>query len=66
MALFCGMVEDCWDPDPDARLTAERIYDRITQLTQQSGCDIAPDLALFLDRDPQKGSFEDNISEIGV
>ena len=31
MALVCQTVEECWDQDAEARLTAECVYERLSQ-----------------------------------
>ena len=32
LALFCQTVEECWDPDPEARLTADCAQMRLQEL----------------------------------
>lgn len=36
MALVCQTVEECWDPDAEARLTAECVYERLSQFFSYS------------------------------
>lgn len=35
MKVFCSTVIECWDQDPEARLTAHCVVERLTALKQE-------------------------------
>ncbi|KAL4618093.1 TGF-beta receptor type-2-like isoform X1 [Arapaima gigas] len=36
--VLCGTITECWDHDPEARLTAQCVVERFSALSEEQGC----------------------------
>lgn len=43
---FIETVEECWDHDPEARLSAGCVEERLSQLSQQSSTSVVPSVVV--------------------
>lgn len=59
MNVFCSTVTECWDHDPEARLTAHCVVERFTVLQQEQE-EPRPDADREEEEHRVKGSAADN------
>lgn len=55
MSVFCCTIVECWDHDPEARLTAHCVVERLTALRQE-GEELRPEVCRDGDEQRDKDS----------
>ena len=54
MNIFCSTITECWDHDPEARLTADCVVERFNALQEDE--ELGPEAVRDKDGDRQKNS----------